>query len=166
MSPTRSFDLSVATPGAHTYTLTVTDSMGKTTKKTRTIHIDNDPPIAHIAAPTPNQVVYKNSLFVVIGSATDQNQIAGIPCNKLAWKSSKVTDEIHGFVGCQKAVHFTTLGARTLTLTASDTAGATGSTHVTISVQDAPLGAPPIVTITSPVGTRPRPTMSIARAPH
>ena len=146
------FDRVFTAPGTYTVTVAATDSLGKKAKKTLTIHVDDDAPVAQILAPVEGEVIYRNTTYVLQGEATDVNQPAGVKCMSMAWTSSVAAD-VTGAPGCIQQVVFATNGPRTLTLTVTDDAGVTGKATVDITVQDAPPKDPPVVTITYPLGT-------------
>jgi hypothetical protein len=72
-----------------------------------------------------------------------------LPCNALKWTSSKAGDPFP-VMGCAPAVSFPTVGFRTITLTGTDSQGATGAATVLVSVVNPPANSPPIVTILTP----------------
>src|SRR5690606_10931405 len=85
------------------------------------------------------------------GSASDRNEPGEeLPCEELEWTSNVGGDAGFPVSGCELQVTFATNGARTLTLTGTDSHGATSSDSVTINVVDPPPNLPPNVQIISP----------------
>ncbi len=166
-STSKAVDQPLTVLGAQTITVTVTDSMGKKATAAVSVTVDDDPPVATIVAPQDGETVYRNTTYVVQGTGTDPNQPLGVPCSKLAWKSSDPGDAINGQTGCEVQTQFTTNGTHRLILTVTDDFGSTAEASVGFTVADAPPKAPPTVSITSPVGTSadpfavPDPTVSL-----
>lgn len=139
--------------GPFTITAKAVDSMGKSASAQVHITVTASPPVPSITAPAKAEVIYTGTSYVVQGSSTDGNLLAGVPCTSLTWSSSVKTDAIEGLRGCQVTTQFTTIGARTLTLTATNSLGMQGKTSVAFVVADPPPKTPPVVTITTPLGT-------------
>src|SRR5690606_23948549 len=95
--------------------------------------------------------VYRGAAVVLRGSATDRNEPGEVlACEDLVWTSSNAGDAAFPTTGCELQATFTTNGARTLTLTGTDSLGASGSASVTVTVVDPPPNLPPNVQVTSP----------------
>ncbi|MCA9517214.1 MAG: hypothetical protein KC635_19875, partial [Myxococcales bacterium] len=152
-----SVDVSFATTGTRTVTLTATDSLGKKTSKKVTVAVTNADPEVTIDTPSNGQILYRDVPFIATGHATDPDHLGGVPCSALHWSSTVASDSLNGAVGCEKQVTFTTLGYRVLTLSAADGYGGADSATVIVQVVDVPAGAPPQVTITHPYGTEAAP---------
>lgn len=130
--------------GAHTITLTATDSKGATNATTRSITITaNQAPIATIASPVTSYSVVQGTLVTFSGSAVDPEDGA-LSGASLVWTSS-----LGGVIGTGATISTNTLvvGVHVITLTATDSRGATSavSRTVTILANQAPSAA-----ITSP----------------
>jgi hypothetical protein len=69
-----------------------------------------------------------------------------LACSRMVWKDGSTTLG----TGCDLAMSFASNGPRTLTLTGTDSHGASASASVNISVVDPPANLPPVVDITSP----------------
>src|SRR5262249_33492607 len=92
----------------------------------------------------------KGFSYVFDSSSFDPNEVFfSLPCNALKWTSSNAGDP--SAIGCTPTFNFSTLGSRTLTLTGTDSQGATGTANVSISVVNAPTNSPPVVTILNPL---------------
>ena len=129
-------DVALGTEGTHVITAVATDSAGATARDSVTVEVVNEAPVPEILAPTPGEEVLEGVPYTVRGTATDAGNL-GFPCSGLTWTSSRSGDPFP-FVGCSAQVTFETTGTRTLTLTAEDTAGATGSTSVPFTVVPPP----------------------------
>jgi hypothetical protein len=94
--------------------------------------------------------LYAGSPFIFEGDSWDPNeQFFKLPCASLKWTSSNPGDPFPKF-GCTPAVTFSTTGARTITLTGTDSDGLSDTAAVTINVANAQTGGPPVVTILYP----------------
>jgi hypothetical protein len=132
----RVLDVALGTEGTHVVTAIATDSVGATARDSVAVEVVNEAPVPEILAPTPGEQVLEGVPYTLRGTATDAGNL-GFPCEGLTWTSSRFGDPFP-VIGCEAQVTFETTGTRTLTLTAEDTAGATGSTSVTFSVVPPP----------------------------
>jgi len=132
-------------PGTRVITATAKDTNGTTFSKSITLTIVNTAPKAIITVPTANQTFYTNVGYVLNGYALDG--VAPVDCSNLTWTS---TASEGPWSGCRPTVTFTTIGSRTLTLSASSKVDAIGQAQVTINVINPPLSGPPVVSILSP----------------
>ncbi|MBK5187470.1 MAG: hypothetical protein JJD97_04445 [Gemmatimonadaceae bacterium] len=129
-----SFSLSSLAVGTHTITLTATDSQGA--KGTATVSITitgsttNQPPTAHITAPANNDVFTTGSSISFAGTGSDPEDGA-LTGASLVW-----TDNVAGQIGTGTSFSLSALaeGPHTITLTATDSKGATGTATVSIIV--------------------------------
>ncbi len=128
--------------GTHVITLTASDVLNAVGTATRTIVI-NRPPSAVIASPATNSTVTQGTLVTLSGSGTDPEDgaLAGA---SLAWTSSR--DGALG-TGGSVATSALTVGTHTITLTATDTRGATAAASITLTVAG---NNAPTASITSP----------------
>ncbi len=137
-----SFSTTSLSVGEHTITLTATDSDGRTSSASITFTV-LAPPTATITAPADNSTFAVGSTIDFEGSGTDAEDGA-LTGASLVWNSS-----IDGDFGTGETVSLATLsaGTHTVTLTATDSDGLTGTATITVVVQT--LGSPTAV-ITSP----------------
>jgi len=137
------------TVGAHTITLTAKDSKGATGTATRTLTVTaapvNQQPSASISAPTNGASVVQGTSVSFAGTGTDP-ETGALSGAALVWTSSR-----DGQLGTGGSFATTTLsvGTHTITLTARDPQGATGTATRTLTVT-APPNQPPTATITAP----------------
>jgi hypothetical protein len=147
---TTDFDLTFATQGTRTITVTVVDDDGKQASDSIELSASGDAPTVSIISPTWQETLYTGVVYVLEGDSYDPNEpFLKLPCASLVWTSSKPSDPFPK-TGCYPSVVFTTVGARTLTLTGTDSSGQTGTDTVWISVETPASGSPPIATIESP----------------
>lgn len=126
--------------GSHTVSLTATDSDGATAVGTVSIGIDappNQPPSATITAPVDGSTVITGEPISFQGGATDPED-GSLTGGQLVW-----TSDLDGQIGT--GVVFTrsdlSIGDHSITLTATDSEGATGTASVDLTVQPVPVGA-------------------------
>jgi PKD repeat protein len=118
--------------GSHTITLTATDSKGS--KGTATVAISviapNQPPTASISAPATGSSFAQGASVGFSGSGTDPEDGA-LTGGSLVWTSSR-----DGQIGAGATFSTTALsaGSHTITLTATDSKGATGTATVSITI--------------------------------
>jgi len=120
--------------GLHTITLTATNSYGTAASTSAVITIsDNDPPTATINTPTGGETFARGEpiTFHGEGADTEDGSLTGA---SLVWSSS-----IDGTIGSGASLIKTTLseGTHVITLTATDSEGATSTDTATIYVQGA-----------------------------
>lgn len=144
-----SVTFSNAALGRHRIVLTVTDSQGLT--GLASVELDvvrpgaNRAPTVTISAPANNASLLPGQPVTLSGAATDPEDGA-LTGAALAWRSSR--DGALG-TGASVTTSSLTVGVHTLTLTATDSLGATGTASVTVSVNQ-PGNQPPTVSITQP----------------
>jgi hypothetical protein len=138
-------ELTVAlSAGEHTLTLRAGDASDTVSV---TVAADNLAPTPTILAPADGATVLEGTAVTLEGSGDDPEDGA-LPSDALLW-----TSDLDGALGSGASLVVPTLslGSHTLTLTALDRQGATGTTAIGLTV--APVGAnlPPTVTITAPM---------------
>jgi hypothetical protein len=143
-----SFDHSGLSLGAHTITLTATDSDGATGQASRSIAIEpppNQPPTASITAPADGTTFQLGQPVAFNGAGNDPEDGA-LSGSALVWTSS-----LDGQIGSGASFDHSglSLGTHTITLTATDSDGATGQANRSISIEPPP-NQPPTVSITAP----------------
>ena len=122
--------------GAHAIVLTVTDTDGAQDVDTVLVTVGaNVAPTAQISAPLPGDVFDEGATVVLDGSATDPED-GVLSGSSLIWAS-----DVDGFVGSGPTVQLTSLtpGPHTLSLSATDAAGAVGVATVAIRVNALPV---------------------------
>jgi hypothetical protein len=137
-----SFSISSLSTGTHTITLTVTDSKGSTGITTIEISIiTSQAPTASITQPLDGTIITAGTMVNFSGAASDDEDgvLSGAA---LVW-----TSNIDGPIGTGQTFSITSLssGIHTITLTATDSDGETGSDSETIRIN-----APPAAVINSP----------------
>jgi serine protease len=145
----KSIEYVFSDPGFRTITAKAYDSDGNSSTATLEIKAENEPPTVFIEAPLgPTAELYRNVPSKFHGTSSDVNDPQGLPCSSLVWTSSSASDGT--YTGCQPAITFATTGTRTITLTGTDSYGASGKDTIIVKVVNPPLNSPPIVTITNP----------------
>ncbi|MBF0468112.1 MAG: hypothetical protein HQK61_04390 [Desulfamplus sp.] len=147
---TASFNSATLTSGTHKITLTLSDSKGNTldadsvTIKVGDSSASSIPPDVTITAPSGNLTFNVGENITFTGSATDYKANA-IANSSLLWSSN-----INGAMGNGATITSGVLskGQHTITLTAKDTKGNSGSAFIIITVGGS--SSSPVVKITSP----------------
>jgi PKD repeat protein len=136
------------TIGTHTLTLVARDSVGNTGTATlqATVLPANQPPVVTIAMPSSGTSVTSGTSVSFTGSALDPEDgaLAGAA---LRWSSSR--DGSLG-AGASLTLAGLSIGAHTITLTATDSGGRTASAAITLTVTMGMMNAPPIARLTGP----------------
>lgn len=147
-SPLEVSSLSAAT---HTITLTVIDSDGFSDTDTATIGVyptgQNLPPQANILTPADGTSVEEGSNILFTGTGTDP-QDGTLSGTSLVW-----TSDIYGPLGAGTAVNTSILSqaTHTITLTATDSEGATGNDTITVIITEPEPNTAPTAVITTPI---------------
>jgi len=120
--------------GVHTITLTATDSDGDNGSASILLTI-NDPPIIEIDTPEDNAIYGVNAEVLFSGSATDTED-GDISGESLTWTSS-----IDGQIGTGTTFSTSSLtaGNHTITLSAVDSDGTTGTASIALTINDEPF---------------------------
>ena len=145
----QSISVSSLPAGLHNITLTATDKQGAQGSDSIIIAINstiNHAPIATIITPDNGSAFSQGQAISFTGSGFDieDGVLSG---NSLVW-----TSDIDGNFanGTSADVNTLSVGTHTITLTAADSMGATGTDSITIIITVGPINTPPVVTITSP----------------
>ncbi len=140
-----SFSRSDLSPGTHTITATATDSGGLTgtDEITITVKSANRPPTATISHPADGATFIEGESIDFSGTATDAED--GDVTASLEWVSS-----IDGLIDSGGSFSTSDLpaGTHTISATATDGGGLTGTDEITLTVN--PANTPPTVTISPP----------------
>jgi flagellin-like protein len=140
--------VSYSSAGQKSVTLTVTNSNGKTSTTTRTVNIAFDAPTAEFTLSAPNPDVDQTVTFTDASTAASTGTI-----NQWSWNFGDSTTS-----ATQNPTHsYTTPGAKTITLTVTDSNAKTSTAKHTLTVNDytPPTAsftfAPTVPTINQPV---------------
>ena len=128
--------------GSHLITATVTDSLGKSTSQTVPVTIIfNNPPVVTILSPASGASSIEGVSITLAASALDTED-GGLA--SINWQS-----DLQGDLGAGIDLNVNlVVGVHTITATATDSSGKTGSQSVSYEVL---FNNPPVLTITSPV---------------
>jgi len=136
------------TVGPKTVSVIARDAVDQSASATTMVTVANAPPVVSITAPLAGASVPQGVGAQLLGSATDLNEgddpgPGAIGCS---WTSSVLSDPFPA-TGCSRpSVLFSSVGPRTLTLTATDPEGATTVATVTINVTPPPANFAPVIT--------------------
>jgi hypothetical protein len=138
------------TEGTRLITLSATDGDGALGQEVITLDVVNSAPSVTITRPTPGETVFAGVPVTLRGTAFDTNEPGqDLACSALVWRSSVAGDDLT-LAGCEVETTFPTLGARTLSLTATDPQGLSTTETVSITVVEPPDNLPPAVNVSSP----------------
>ncbi len=141
--------------GKRLITVSTENSGGTRSSVSVTIDVVNTPPTVEISSPTSGVNIFQGTSSVFRATSSDINEPDRmLACDSLIWTSSFAGDPFP-VSGCEGEVIFSSNGARTLTLTGTDTQGESAVASVSFDVIDAPLNLPPSVIINAPsnIGT-------------
>jgi hypothetical protein len=147
-----SFSTTALSVGTHVITLTVTDSEGAHGTATITVIItgvaQNQSPTAHITGPANNSSFVQGASVGFAGTGTDPED-GTLTGASLVWTSNH-----DGQIGTGTSFSTTTLsvGSHTITLTAKDSKGLTGTATITVNVTAPAENQAPTAHITAPTG--------------
>jgi len=126
-----SFTHSSLSEGSHIVTLTVTDSDGASTTVSINIIVGNTPPSANINSPVDWSAFGQGVTVSFVGIGVDV-QDGTLPGNSLIWSSSIDGDPIG--TGTPFSKNDLSVGTHTITLTVTDSDGATNSDSITVII--------------------------------
>jgi PKD domain-containing protein len=133
------------TLGERTITASVKDADGlEGTAAVRIVVRENQPPVVVISSPANGSPVTQNRPVTFTATATDED---GSATGAITWASSSGADTAPFPTGGNITYAFTTLGGRTLTASATDAEGLTGTAAVNVVVV---ANQAPHVTISAP----------------
>jgi hypothetical protein len=147
----RNLNKTFSTIGTRTLTVSTTDSDGATATQSKILNVVNTAPVINISEPNNSTVIFQNSPRTFVTNSEDINEPNNqLACSSLVWTSSQVSDAFPK-TGCIIETVFSSLGARTLTVTATDPQGLSHAKTVAISVLAPPVNQPPNqIVISSP----------------
>ncbi len=125
--------------GNNTITIVATDSAGNTGSASTTILLDTAPPVVTISSPVNNTTLNTPSITVT-GTASDT--LSGLSSVSVNGINTQITGETYTVSNIQL-----TEGSNTITATASDKAGNTATSSITVNLDT----TAPVISITSPV---------------
>ena len=154
IAATRETSKVFATVGTRNITLTVRDSNGETSTRSKTINVVNTAPELNLSEPSSASVIYQTLSYGFSANARDINEPNdALACSNITWTSSNTTDPFPQ-TGCEISKVFSSAGTRTLTITATDPQGLSNSQTVVVNVLPTPANPPPNpVNISSPTAT-------------
>ncbi len=143
-----SFATTALSVGTHTITLTARDhqGLGGSATITLTVTAPNQPPTASISAPANNTSAVQGTNVTFTGSGSDPED------GSLSGASLVLTQQHHqpGIgTGTSFATTALSVGTHTITLTAKDHQGLTGTASITVTIT-APVNQPPTASISAP----------------
>ncbi len=151
MGPGASIAFGFPSPGARNVTVTAKDGKGGSGTDTISFTSANLLPKPSIAVPTVGQKLARGQTIVLKGSASDPNELSGVPCSGLRWARRKGSGSLEQLgTGCTHATTFASGGTWSVELTADDGHSGVATTKTSLTVTDPPPGSPPLVTIVAP----------------
>jgi Flp pilus assembly protein TadG len=136
-----SFQFSTLPLGTHIIYAEATDSRGATGSTSITITIINDPPVVTIDAPTTNTYVSNEAPVNFRGTARDIQD--GLISSLIQWSRD---NNVALGSGASITTTISTAGTHTITASATDSGGATGSASIQLVVWQCPSSSTPVWT--------------------
>ncbi|MDP1919378.1 MAG: PKD domain-containing protein, partial [Myxococcales bacterium] len=139
---------STFTVGDHTVTLVARDSGGNSGTASVLVRVlpQNQAPTATITAPAANTSVAAGTTITFAGMATDPEDGA-LSGSSVRWSSSR--DGALG-TGASFSTGALSVGAHTITFTATDAGGRSGSASIAVTVTMSAMNVPPLARLTGP----------------
>lgn len=133
-------DYFASSVGARQISVTVTDGAGASASDDLTVTVVDSPPTPFITSPAAGSTFSSGAVVAFTGHATDANVGPGpddgvLPCDRLHWTSSDLTDAIDPRDDCTVSVTFGSPGTRTIRLRATDPSGQMTTTSIAVSVE-------------------------------
>ena len=143
----RDFHTALLPPGDHDITCTATDRGGLTGSDMVRVRVDNrSPNTPEILSPENGATLSDCQTILFRGQASDRED-GFLPGYALTWHSSEDGDLGRG----KRVMGRLSIGTHTITLTATDEAGSTTSTNITVHVTSSVGNCPPTPEIILPV---------------
>lgn len=140
--------ISTLSPGPHVIRANAIDSDRTRTTRVVRLTINNTRPVVDIVAPDTGARFFFGEDVAFRGSSFDPNELGNsLTDGDMSWSS-----DLDGTLGTGINLTFSALseGAHTITLTGTDSGGATGTDSIGLTIDAPPVDLPPRVIITSP----------------
>ena len=140
-----SWNAATATNGPHTLTAVATDGAGNTASSSVSVTVDTTPPTVSITAPVGGALL--NGTTTVTANATDSVGVTGVQFKLDGTNLGSVVTGAGPVYSTSWNAATATNGPHTLTAVATDAAGNTASSSVSVTVDT----VPPTVSMTAPI---------------